>query len=82
MNELRQLLVASNPDVIFLCETKLRNNEFETVRKKCRLDGCFVVYSVGRRGGLALLWKEEVNVQVQSFSNNHVDALVHITGID
>lgn len=37
---------------------------------------------VGRKGDLALLWKEDINVQIQSFSTNHVDALVHLKGID
>lgn len=38
--------------------------------------------SVGRKGGLALMWKEDVNIQSQSFSINHMDALVFLKGFD
>lgn len=47
VGELRQLLTATNPDIIFLYETKLRTNEFEKIRRRCKLDGCFVVDTVG-----------------------------------
>lgn len=33
-------------------------------------------------GDLFLLWKEEVNVNIQSFSTNHVDVLIRITGME
>ena len=43
----------------------------------------------GRSGGLALLWKEGITVEVQTFSQSHIDAFVdngadvgrwHLTG--
>lgn len=40
-----------------------------------------MVDSVGHKGGLALLWKDDVDVQVQSYSTNHVDALVKTDGL-
>ena len=35
-----------------------------------------VIPSHGRSGGLALLWRKEINVDVQSFSDRHIDAIV------
>lgn len=32
--------------------------------------------SVRHRGGLALLWKEEEDVHVQTYSPNHIDVLI------
>lgn len=32
----------------------------------------FTVLSIQRSGGLALLWMEEVNLHVQTFSMNHI----------
>ena len=37
----------------------------------------FTVPSQGRGGGLALLWKSEVTVWVDSFSKFHIDAVVN-----
>ncbi|KAL0361134.1 UNVERIFIED_CONTAM: hypothetical protein Sradi_3797900 [Sesamum radiatum] len=34
------------------------------------------VPSKGRSGGLLLLWRKDVEVWIQSFSNNHVDATI------
>ena len=48
-----------------------------------------VVPSKERSGGLALLWKKELKVDVQSYSNSHIDAIIgqgddrmqwHLTG--
>lgn len=47
---------------------------------KCKMEGCFVIDAKGRRGGLAMLWKEGVNVQVQNHSQNHIDSTVEIIG--
>ncbi|KAF3973605.1 hypothetical protein CMV_002976 [Castanea mollissima] len=35
-----------------------------------------VVLSKGWSGGLAILWKEELKVDVQSYSNSHIDAII------
>jgi hypothetical protein len=39
---------------------------------------CFVVNGEGKGGGLALYWIEDINVDLLSFSKNHID--VHISG--
>ena len=35
-----------------------------------------VIPCKGRSGGLALLWKKELKVDVQSYSDSHIDAIV------
>lgn len=42
----------------------------------------FSVDANGRLGDLAVLWNEESNVDVQSFSLNHVDMLIKVEGVD
>ncbi|GAV68130.1 hypothetical protein CFOL_v3_11633, partial [Cephalotus follicularis] len=34
----------------------------------------------GRRGGLALLWDEDVDLNIKFFSQSHIDAEIHIIG--
>ncbi|PPR92754.1 hypothetical protein GOBAR_AA27921 [Gossypium barbadense] len=43
-----------------------------------RMDGCLAVSSEGKSGGLALLWREGVNVEVQSYSKFHIESVVSI----
>lgn len=45
--------------------------------KKLNFDNCFAVSSRGRSGGLALLWNSKVVVDIKSFSQHHIDAVVH-----
>lgn len=50
----------------------------EMARIKCKLDRqqSLVVPSVRRGGGLALLWKSSMKVDVQTFSPRHIDTIV------
>lgn len=35
-----------------------------------------IVPSVGRSGGIALLWKREINLEVKSYTRYHIDAVI------
>ena len=48
----------------------------EWLRSRWDYDNCFAVDCLGRGGGLALLWMNEAKVEVQSFSNQHIDATI------
>lgn len=61
---------------IFLQETKLVARKMESLKFSVWFDGCLVVDSVGRSGGLALMWKMEIQVTVKSFSKYHIDAKI------
>ena len=39
--------------------------------------GCITVPTDDRGGGLAFLWKAGIDVWVDSFSNYHLDSIVH-----
>ncbi|XP_074271588.1 uncharacterized protein LOC141595522 [Silene latifolia] len=59
--------------MLFLCETKLCGRDMRRVRE--RLDGYYgmEVDSVGRSGGLAFLWRKEIDCQFVSASVHHMD---------
>lgn len=67
-----------DPHLLFLMETKCTASARNINKIKMSLNyvGCFVVDCNGRSGGLCLLWKEEVNVTIRSFSNFHIDATI------
>lgn len=48
----------------------------EFMRVKLGFDGLFIVEPVGRSGGLALMWKMEMNVEIQNYTRRHINAIV------
>jgi ribonuclease HI len=68
--------------MVFLMETKIRKNKMEIIRCKLHFENMFVVDSVGKSGGMALFWGEEVSVRVQNFSHRHIGGLVSMPGLD
>ncbi|MBA0575725.1 hypothetical protein Golob_024103 [Gossypium lobatum] len=56
VRELKQLLVANNPDIIFHSETKMNANYFHRIQNKCRMQNGLAVSSKGRSGGLAWIF--------------------------
>ncbi|KAK8359329.1 hypothetical protein V6Z12_A04G087900 [Gossypium hirsutum] len=78
VHELKQLLVANALNIVFLCETKIHSNGFSRIRSMCKMEGCMAINSEGKSGGIPLIWKEGVKVDVQNFSNHHIDSLVTV----
>ena len=52
------------PIIVFLRETKLNRDWMNKVKDKCNMKQGLIVPSEGKSGGLALLWKEEIKVEV------------------
>ena len=65
-----------DPDFVFLSEIELRKWSMERKKMSIGFANGLVIPNHGRSGGLALLWRKEINVDVQSFSDRHIDAIV------
>ncbi|KAL0320136.1 UNVERIFIED_CONTAM: hypothetical protein Sradi_5275100 [Sesamum radiatum] len=72
---LNELIRRHNPGLVFLSETKCKKRKCDALKERHNLFG-ISVDSIGKGGGLTLLWRKEVNVVIQSFSNSHIDAVV------
>jgi len=46
------------------------------VRDKCNFKNGLTVPCRGNSGGLAMYWKEEIRLDIQMYSQTHIDALV------
>ena len=71
-NVLRQF----SPSLVFLFETRLVNAWATGVRFSIGYSNAFVVDYVGWSGGILLVWKEDLDVTIRSYSRGHVDALI------
>jgi exonuclease III len=70
------------PNIIFLMETKCRKSKMEGIRVKLGFEGLFVVEPIGQSGGLALLWKEAHELEIQNYTRRHINARVKYEGDD
>ncbi|XP_020412490.1 uncharacterized protein LOC18793550 [Prunus persica] len=76
VQDLRRLVVAKDPMVVFLCETRCKQRNFNSIKEQLGFDYCFVVDAIGLSGGLCLFWKSELNLAIRSSSTHHIDAEV------
>ena len=76
VQELVDIVQAQGSEIMFLSETWSNKEWMEWVRCQLKFVGCFTIPSDGRGGGLALLWKVEDVVWVDSFSQYHTNAIV------
>ena len=78
---LKDLHKEEDPDVLFLSETKLDRKGMERLKMTLNMPNMVCKECEGRSGGLAILWKNEVNLVVRPvMSHYHID--VEITGDD
>ena len=54
----------------------MKKYHMEKVKFKIGLKNGLIVPSVGRSGGLAMLWSRDIIIEVQSYSRNFVEAVV------
>jgi hypothetical protein len=82
----KKLLRDKNPTCVFLSETRKKDFEMNKFRNVHGLSSVVVVSCSGegnrRVGGLAMFWKEEVEVELLSLSSNHIDVLIAIENGD
>ncbi|XP_075663398.1 uncharacterized protein LOC142632978 [Castanea sativa] len=71
---LSHLVREKAPDVLFLMETKHTVDEMKTIQAELHYDAMFAVPCIRRASGLAMLWKEHVDLHIQNFTQNHIDA--------
>jgi hypothetical protein len=64
------------PNILFLMETKCPKSKMEGIRVKLGYNGMFVVDPVDRNGGLAHLWCETQDLEIQNFTRRHINAIV------
>lgn len=82
VRELHNLVSLEAPTLVFLCETKIEGKRVSDLMTRLGFERCRAVNSAGLSGGLALFWSREVEVKVESISDQHIDATVKNVGSD
>ena len=73
---LKEIVLQKRPNFLFLCEILCNKQRMERVRIALGFEGMVVVEAQGHSGGLALLWKNNEDAQLLSYSKNHIDITI------
>ena len=69
---LGNLVQRRDPKIVFLLETKIKKKAME----KINFINGLIVPRKGKGGGLAMLWKREVDLEIMGYSRNFIDAII------
>ncbi|KAL0337674.1 UNVERIFIED_CONTAM: hypothetical protein Scaly_2042500 [Sesamum calycinum] len=75
VRKLKEVLREQSPAMVFLSETKCGYHHIEVIKQRLELFGVCVP-SEGCSGGLALLWRKDIVVELRSFLKYHIDLQV------
>ncbi|CAM9000522.1 unnamed protein product [Rhodiola kirilowii] len=80
VRELKNVIMSHSSQIVGLIETKRKVRCWESLRCRLGFLNCFAIDRVGLSGGLAVLWREGVDVQINSYSRFHIDMDVEMEG--
>ncbi|GAA0167415.1 hypothetical protein LIER_22355 [Lithospermum erythrorhizon] len=61
-------------------EIKLWKQEWESITYKLKMPNSLLVDARGRKGAIALLWPQDLNITIKSYSSHHIEAWVEDDG--
>ena len=62
---------------MFLAETGLDKARLIFIRDNLKFEGLLEFSGEGRGGRVAVMWKKDVDVSVDTYSLNHIDAIIN-----
>ena len=63
---LKELIQMKDPKLIFFMETKVKESRMMKLKYSLGFKNCVAVDCTGKSGGLAMLWTDDVLVELQS----------------
>lgn len=62
-------------------EIKCSVNKLKDIRRRVGFSSCFVVSLVGKKGGLALLWNGDINLEILNYSSSQITSIIRDTDL-
>ena len=76
VQELVRLVRTYNPKIVFLSETRQCDERVRNLKWRLGLRNCLTSKGDGKGGGLGRFWDENLDVELLSIGEHHVDVLV------
>jgi hypothetical protein len=76
VQELVLLVRTYKPRIVFICETRQRENKIKDLRGRLGLKNCITHGGKGKGAGIALYWDEQIQIKVLSECPRYFDVLV------
>ena len=68
---------AKDPSAVFLAETWADVARLKEIKHNLDFENLFFVERTNRGGGLALYWRNSIDLKVETFSKYHIDAIIN-----
>lgn len=75
--ELEVVIRTKDPSIVFLDETWADEARLKDIQRNINFENLFFVERNTRGGGLALHWKNSLDLHVESSSKNHIDSIIN-----
>lgn len=82
VQELVDLVSMTKPSFIFLMEVKVGRAQVEKIKTRLGFEGLFFMDRAGIGDGVCLMWRNMTIASLISFSQNHIDIIVQIEGME
>lgn len=76
VHDLHQMVQKKLTSFDFLIETKCKRDKIEAFEHRLRLENIFAIDCKGLSGGIAFLWRDDIEAVVTSYTQNHISILV------
>ncbi|KAK2415162.1 hypothetical protein QL285_037669 [Trifolium repens] len=73
---LRNIVQGHKPYILFLLETLSKSQTMERIRVNLKFNSCLSVDVEGRRGGLSVMWRDNIKCRVLNYSRNFINLVV------
>lgn len=77
--QLKKICKLYSLSILFLSEMKNKQNCLHDAKKKLDFDELAIVNSIGKAGGLALMWNKDVQIQEALKTSFTIEVLIHDT---
>lgn len=76
IQHLKGLVSLHKPSILFLSETLANEQHMRRLSQTLQFNNYFTVAKIGRQGGLCLMWKDNLNIQIVFHPQNYIHTKV------
>ena len=76
-DQLADMVRAKDTSVVFIIETWTDKARLERIQRKIQFKHLFESPRRDKAGGLAIFWKEDFPLDIETFSPNHIDTIIN-----